>query len=157
MNSAFIKNRLLPILVELGLLAYQYFTQPQNTGTETAGFQPNAVESVGQQAGVIEKAYADQRSKVWVEVQGRISRLLSDDNEGSRHQRFILELDSGHTVMVAHNIDLAERVPLEKNDTITLAGRYEWNNRGGVVHWTHHDPENRRKGGWIKFNGTVYK
>ena len=157
MNSAFIKNRLFPILLVLGLLVYQYFTQPQNTGTETAGFQPSAAETAGQQTGVVEKAYADQRSKVWVEVQGRISRLLSDDNEGSRHQRFILELDSGHTVIVAHNIDLAKRIPLEKNDTITLAGRYEWNNRGGVVHWTHHDPENRRKGGWIKFNGTVYK
>ena len=157
MNSTFIKNRLLPLLVVLGLLGYQYYTQPQNTGSETAGFQPDAAETAGVQSGAVEKAYADQRSKVWVEVQGRISRTLADDKEGSRHQRFILELDSGHTVIVAHNIDLAKRVPLQKNDKIVLAGRYEWNERGGVIHWTHHDPENRRKGGWIKFNGTIYK
>ncbi len=91
MNRAFIKNKLLPLLVVLGLLAYQYYTQHQDTATETAGFQADAVETTGKQAGVIEQAYAEQRSKVWVEVPGRVSRLLSDDNEGSRHQRFILD------------------------------------------------------------------
>ena len=157
MNTAFIKNRLLPILVVIGLLVYQYYTQYQDASTETAGFHPVAVETAGTHTGVIEKAYAEQRSKVWVEVPGRVSRLLADDNDGSRHQRFILTLDSGHTVMVAHNIDLAKRIPVQKNDSIKLKGRYEWNDRGGVVHWTHHDPENRRAGGWIEFNGTVYK
>ena len=157
MNTAFIKNKLLPLLVVLGLLAWQYFTQYQDGGTETAGFQQGAVEMAGEPAGDIEKAFADKRSKVWVEVPGRVSRLLSDDNEGSRHQRFIIELDSGHTVMVAHNIDLAKRIPLQKNDSIKIKGRYEWNDRGGVIHWTHHDPKNNRAGGWIEFNGTVYK
>jgi hypothetical protein len=157
MKATFIKNRLLPILAVLGLLAYQYYTQHQDAGSQTAGFQPRVEESAGTQTGVIEKAYADKRSKVWVEVPGRISRLLSDDNEGSRHQRFILELDSGHTVMVAHNIDLAKRIPVQKNDSIKLKGRYEWNERGGVIHWTHHDPQDRLAGGWIEFNGTVYE
>lgn len=125
MNSTFVKNRLLPLLIVLALLAYQYFTQPQDAGTGTAGFKPGVEETAGTQAGAIEKAFADQRSKVWVEVQGRISHLLSDDHEGDRHQRFILALDSGHTVMVAHNIDLAKRIPLGINDSITVAGRYE--------------------------------
>ena len=157
MKSTFIKNRLLPILAVLGLLGYQYYTQHQDAGTQTAGFQPGVAESTGTQTGVIEKAYADKRSKVWVEVPGRVSRVLADDHEGDRHQRFILALDSGHTVLVAHNIDLAKRVPLEKSDSIRLKGRYEWNERGGVIHWTHHDPQNSRAGGWIEFNGTVYK
>ena len=147
MNSAFIKNRLLPIVAVLVLGAYQYLAPQDDTVTE----------SVDSQAGVVETAYADRRSKVWVEAQGRIARLLADDQEGSAHQRFILELDSGHTVMVAHNIDLAKRVPVRKNDNIRLNGRYEWNDRGGVIHWTHHDPENRRTGGWIEFNGVVYQ
>ena len=72
MNSAFIKNKLLPLLVVIGLLAYQYYSQHQDAGTETAGFQPGVEETAGKQAGAIEKAYADQRSKVWVEVQGRV-------------------------------------------------------------------------------------
>ena len=147
MKFSFIKNRLLLVVVVLGLAAYQYLTPPGNALTEAAG----------KQAGVVEAAYAEQRSKVWVETQGHITRLLADDNDGDRHQRFILALDSGHTVLVAHNIDLAKRVPLRKNDNISLYGRYEWNDRGGVIHWTHHDPESRRKGGWIKFNGAVYR
>ncbi len=157
MNSSFIKNRLLPIVAVLVLGIYQYLAPQDDTVTEPAGTQTGVAETTGAQAGVVETAYADRRSKVWVEVQGHIARLLADDQEGSSHQRFILELDSGHTVMVAHNIDLAKRVPLRKNDNIRLSGRYEWNDRGGVIHWTHHDPENRRKGGWIEFNGTVYK
>lgn len=147
MDSTFIKNRLLPLVAVIVLATYQYLAPPEVAVTEPAATQ----------TGVVETAYAEQRSKVWVEVQGSILRLLADDHEGDRHQRFILELDSGHTVMVAHNIDLAKRVPLRKNDKIRLSGRYEWNDRGGVIHWTHHDPENRRKGGWIEFNGTVYK
>lgn len=35
---------------------------------------------------------------------------MKDDNEGSRHQKFILELSTGQTVLVAHNIDLAPRI-----------------------------------------------
>jgi len=147
MKSSLIKNRLLPLVAILGLAAYQYLTPPVDALTEQAGSQ----------AGVVETAYAEQRSKVWVEAQGHITRLLADDNDGDRHQRFILALDSGHTVLVVHNIDLAKRVPLHKNDNISLYGRYEWNDRGGVIHWTHHDPENRSKGGWIEFNGTVYR
>ena len=147
MNAAFIKNRLLPLVVVLILVVYQYLAPQDDTVTGPAATQ----------TGVVETAYAEQRSRVWVEVQGHIARLLADDHEGSRHQRFIVELDSGHTVMVAHNIDLAERVPLQKNANISLSGRYEWNDRGGVIHWTHHDPENRRAGGWIEFDGTVYK
>ena len=147
MKSSLIKNRLLPLVAVLGLVAYQYLAPPDAAVTESAGIQTGAVET----------AYAEQRSRVWVDAQGRITRLLADDNDGDRHQRFIVTLDSGHTVMVAHNIDLAKRVPLRKNDYIRLHGRYEWNDRGGVIHWTHHDPENRRKGGWIEFNGTVYK
>jgi hypothetical protein len=147
MTSAFIKNSLLPLVVVLVLVAYQYLAPQDGALTGPAATQ----------AGVVETAYAEQRSRVWVEVQGRITRLLADDREGSRHQRFIVELDSGHTVMVAHNIDLAKRIPLQKNANVSLAGRYEWNDRGGVIHWTHHDPENRRTGGWIEFDGTVYK
>jgi hypothetical protein len=83
--------------------------------------------------------------------------VLSDDNQGSRHQRFILKLESGHTVLVAHNIDLADRVPLTRGDVVTLRGRYEWNDRGGVIHWTHHDPEGRGPGGWIRLHDSTWR
>ena len=108
-------------------------------------------------AGLVEQAYAERRSGVWVEVDGRVTRLLADDNEGSRHQRFIIALDSGHTVLVAHNIDLASRVPLQQDSSVRLRGRYEWNDRGGVIHWTHHDPDGSSAGGWVRHGDTVYR
>ena len=107
--------------------------------------------------GSIEALFADQASGVVVETAGVVSRTLSDDNEGSRHQRFIVELPSGHTVLISHNIDLAPRVPLGRGDRVELRGQYEWNDRGGVIHWTHHDPQGRRPGGWIRHDGRDYR
>jgi len=105
----------------------------------------------------VETAWQDQRSGAVLLVAGNVQRVLADDNDGSRHQRFILGLPSGHTVLVAHNIDLAERVPLHEGDAVTLRGQYEWNERGGVIHWTHHDPNGRRDGGWIEHRGRRYR
>jgi hypothetical protein len=59
--------------------------------------------------------------------------------------------------MVAHNIDLARRIPARAGDTLSLRGRYEWNERGGVIHWTHHDPQGREQGGWIRSDGILYE
>ena len=44
------------------------------------------------------------------EGSGIVERVLRDDNDGSRHQRFILRIESGHTLLVSHNIDLASRL-----------------------------------------------
>jgi len=102
-------------------------------------------------------SFTQQRSKVWMEVDMEVTRLLPDDNEGSRHQKFIAESRSSHSVLVSHNIDLADRVPVSRGDIITLRGRYEWTDRGGVLHWTHHDPSGKKEGGWIKLDGQTYR
>ncbi|HCJ6793132.1 DUF3465 domain-containing protein, partial [Acinetobacter baumannii] len=26
-----------------------------------------------------------------------------------------------------------------------------------VLHWTHHDPQNRHENGWLKHNGRIYQ
>lgn len=107
---------------------------------------------------LVESLFQNQRSDVMVEAEGRVQRLLSDDNNGSRHQRIIVELSSGHTVMIAHNIDLAPRVDdLREGDCLRFKGEYEWNQQGGVVHWTHHDPSRRHEGGWLEHNGKRYE
>jgi hypothetical protein len=93
-----------------------------------------------------------------VQGSGMVLRVLPDDNQGSRHQRFILELSSGRTVLVAHNIDLAPRIPaLEGGDTVSFYGEFETNDRGGVIHWTHHDPQGRHPGGWLEHKGQRYQ
>lgn len=105
----------------------------------------------------VDELFAARRSDVVVELEGEVSRVLADDLEGSRHQRFIVELASGHTVLVAHNIDLAPRVPVNRRDRVGVRGEYEWNERGGVLHWTHHDPQGRRPGGWVRHGGREYR
>ncbi len=131
------------------LLALQWFQGRQ---------QPSALDQAPSADGVeiLRDAFASHQSKIWVETEGVVSRLLPDDNKGSRHQRFILKVGPTLTVLVAHNIDLARRVPLRKGDAIRIRGRYEWNPRGGVLHWTHHDPRGRIKGGWIELKGKRY-
>ncbi|MEM6708802.1 MAG: DUF3465 domain-containing protein [Pseudomonadota bacterium] len=106
----------------------------------------------------VAQAFADGASDRILEDGGRIVAVLSDDNEGSRHQRFIVEVQPGLTVLVAHNIDLAPRVArLQRGDRVTFKGEYEWTEKGGVVHWTHHDPKQWREGGWIEHEGNRYE
>jgi len=105
----------------------------------------------------VETAHQQRLSGITVEVTGLVERLLPDDHEGSRHQRFTLRLFSGHTVLIAHNIDLAPRVPISPDDLVTVRGEYGYNEKGGVIHWTHRDPENKRPGGWIRFHDHEYR
>jgi hypothetical protein len=104
------------------------------------------------------RAFEQHTSHVQVEGEGVIRRVLSDDNNGSRHQRFIVALSSGQTILIAHNIDLAPRVVgLREGDIVSFSGEYEWNAEGGVIHWTHRDSSKRHPPGWIRHNGEVYQ
>jgi hypothetical protein len=126
-----------------------------DAGSATA---PVAPESAGESRDAIAAAYANQQSGVAVEGTGTVAKLLGDDSFGDRHQRFILRLPSGQTVLVAHNIDLAPRVDsLAVGDTIAFRGEYEWNDKGGVIHWTHRDPQGHHAGGWLKHRGRTYE
>ncbi|CAN5366184.1 DUF3465 domain-containing protein [soil metagenome] len=116
-------------------------------------FRHQPVESAS-----VERAIQQRQSDVQVEGEGVVTRLLSDDKEGSRHQRIILRLSSGQTVLVQHNIDLAPRIAkLKEGDTVSFFGEYIWNEQGGIIHWTHHDPAGRHVGGWLKHNGRTYQ
>jgi hypothetical protein len=104
-----------------------------------------------------EHAFRDHRSGLMVTAEGVVDRILSDDTQGSHHQRFILRLASGQTLLVTHNVDLAPRVPgLVVGSPVTLHGQYEWNDKGGLVHWTHKDPKGTHEPGWIEFAGKRY-
>jgi len=106
----------------------------------------------------VQDAYTQKQSNVQLEMTGFISKLLPDDDEGTRHQKFIVKTASGLTVLVAHNIDLAPRIStLQKGKSITLYGEYEWSQRGGILHWTHHDPNGRHPDGWIDYQGRRYQ
>ncbi|HWB59910.1 MAG TPA: DUF3465 domain-containing protein [Chthoniobacteraceae bacterium] len=103
-------------------------------------------------------AIRDHASDVQVEGSGRVEKVLPDDTEGEKHQKFILRLESGDTLLFAHNIDIAPRVDgLKEGDEIFFKGYYVWNDKGGIVHWTHHDPEGKHAAGYLKLDGRVYQ
>ncbi|MDZ7644278.1 MAG: DUF3465 domain-containing protein [Woeseiaceae bacterium] len=101
--------------------------------------------------------YGKDHSGAWIEATGVVRRLLSDDGNGERHQRLILDMRNGQTLLIAHNIDIAERVPLGLGDRIRFRGIYEWNDLGGLVHWTHDDPLGAEDGGYIRYRTRVYR
>ncbi|MDO9164430.1 MAG: DUF3465 domain-containing protein [Methylococcaceae bacterium] len=107
---------------------------------------------------LLAEAYKTQRSDFQVQGTASIVKLLADDNNGSRHQRFLVRLNSGQTLLIAHNTSLAARIDdLKEGDSVEFYGEYEWNNKGGVIHWTHRDPKGHHVSGWIKHSGRIYQ
>ena len=91
----------LPVVIVLFLVltGVQYLKKQQiGTPTETG----SSTE--------IEQAYNDRLEDVQVKGGGRVVKLLPDDLDGSKHQKFIVAVNSNLTVLISHNIDLAPRV-----------------------------------------------
>lgn len=142
------------IALALGYLGTTYF------GKKDPANQPNhaSVGTVSTPSNSPTNSTDDFTDNSVVEGKGTVVKILKDDNNGSRHQRFILRLDSGRTVLVAHNIDLAPRIEvINEDDTIIFKGEFVNNDKGGVIHWTHHDPQGRHEDGWLKRNGMIYQ
>jgi hypothetical protein len=143
------KRLFIAVLIAMGVYGYI-----QNNPDVISTFAGESIQSDNSVA----DAYQNQVSDIQVSGSGNVSSILSDDNKGSRHQRFILRLSSGQTLLVAHNIDLAPKInTLQIGDEVQFFGEYEWNSKGGVIHWTHHDPDGRHIGGWLKHNGRKYE
>ena len=108
--------------------------------------------------GADRSVFSQSASGTQMRVQGRVERLLADDNAGSRHQRFIIRVDAAITLLIAHNIDLAPRLEgLAAGDAVEVYGEYEWNDRGGLLHWTHRDPGGKHLAGYIEWRGRRYQ
>lgn len=120
-------------------------------------YRNSQAEVMGSKA--LAEAFKDQRSDVMIDnVSGTVEAVLPDDNEGSRHQRFIIRVSRNQTVLVVHNIDMAARISgLMKGDRVNVKGEYEWNDRGGLIHWTHKDPRSSHEDGWIEYNRVRYE
>lgn len=145
------RNNALILLLLVGV-AVGWLTRPDGDDAS-----PPPREAGVERGASVAKAFAERRSDVWVEDEGRVQAILRDDLDGSRHQRFILRLTGGNTLLVSHNIDLAPRVPVAVGDHVSIRGEYVWNDKGGLVHWTHHDPKGRLPGGWISHEGREYR
>ncbi|WP_025565063.1 DUF3465 domain-containing protein [Psychromonas sp. SP041] len=148
------------IVIGIVIACYQWSFNNSNVSASVKGLKVvtdnNVTASSTNESA--ETAYQNRRSDVQVNGAGTVIKLLNDDNKGSRHQKFILRLGSGQTILIAHNIDLAPRInSISQGDQVEFYGEYEWNDRGGVVHWTHSDPNGYHVGGWLKHQGRTYQ
>jgi len=143
------------IALALGYLGTTYFGKNNLTNQQNRSSAGNTSTNSNSPAAIQTENFTNNSE---VEGKGTVVKILNDDNNGSRHQRFILRLDSGQTVLVAHNIDLAPRIEMiNEDDTIVFKGVYISNNKGGVIHWTHRDPQGQHENGWLKRNGKIYQ
>ena len=150
------RNQMRKILIIIVIISAGY------AGLKQYGF---SLSSPSEKTGSEPIRYAESSDSFGVndsqqQIQGKgiVIKLLPDDNDGSRHQKFIIKLGSGQKLLVAHNIDLAPRVSgIQVGDSIGFHGQYEWNSKGGVVHWTHHDPQGRHAAGWLEHENQIYQ
>jgi Protein of unknown function (DUF3465) len=158
-NNAAGRGNKLAVIVVAAIAAYAWYGQRHaRLADAPSPMAPTFGASASPGDSALSQAFDNQTSNVQVHGQGRVTKILPDDTEGSPHQRFIVRLSSGQTIMIAYNNDLASRIAaLGEGDAIEFSGEYEWNPKGGVVHWTHRDPGGRHPAGWIKHNGHLYQ
>lgn len=128
-----------------------------NNSQEAQSSSDSAALSLPNNAAIVQ-AFERKQSDIFVEGHGTVKKLLADDNKGARHQKFLVAISDKQTLLFAHNIDLAPRIEgIAVGDTVSFRGEYVYNPKGGVMHWTHHDPKGDIQGGWIKHNGKIYE
>ena len=153
------------LLIALGVAVAWYewqhrdqlgFLEPQ----PVASAPSTAPDSASNDNARVAALFAAHRSGEVVEITGRVVKLLEDDDEGDRHQRFLLQVgEQPLLVLVAHNIDIGQRVPVTEGDPLRLRGEYEWSEKGGVLHWTHRNPARnpQHESGFIELGGKRYE
>ena len=135
--------------------------QPQSTVEVKSQIQTLNLQSLSsglasEDNAALKQAFAKKQSHVWLEGNGVVKKLLPDDTKGAKHQRFLVTIAREQTLLFAHNIDLAQRAEVNVGDQVQFRGEYIYNPEGGIMHWTHHDPQGRQ-GGWIRVNGQTYE
>jgi Protein of unknown function (DUF3465) len=106
----------------------------------------------------VERAFNEHRSGIEVTADGLVTRLLADDTGPSgTHQRFIVQVKgSAQTLLIDNNVDIGKRVPVANGDEVIVHGEYVWNDQGGLIHFTHHDPAHTHEDGWVEVKGIRY-
>ena len=148
---------LLGVIYGLALLRHGAFDRAA-VPTESAAAADAQLAAQDCDGSALATAYRNHESRVEVCGRGIVAKVLRDDTQGTRHQRFIVRLPTGQTALIAYNYDLAPRIEgLRAGAPVEFTGEYEWNPQGGIVHWTHRDPEGRHPPGWIRYGDRQYQ
>lgn len=151
-NCAMLKNLAYSLLLTLALCACEKpVPHPEVSRNIELTQQANSANAS------VERAFAEKQSDVQVSGKGIVVKLLADDKKGSQHQKFLVKINTQQTLLFAHNIDLAARVPVQVGDEISFSGEYVYNPKGGVVHWTHRDPRGQHVAGWLLVHSQKYQ
>lgn len=139
------------------------------SSTSRAGFDSSYGQNGGWNPGQASQGQVPEGQRAIVEAQERgqglsfvevrdvvIVRVLPDDNQGSRHQKWIVQLANGRTVLAVYNMDICDRIPLVVGSTVSMGGQYIWDRNGGLIHWLHEDPRHNRPDGYVDLNGARY-
>jgi len=98
------------------------------------------------------------KNQTQVEGMGEVVLVLTHDPTDSRRQKFVARLDSGKTLLIVHDTEVAPRVEnLQLGDTIAFCGEYTVGQSGEALIRTHRDPSGRHAAGWLKHQGKVYQ
>ncbi|HET9846955.1 MAG TPA: DUF3465 domain-containing protein [Candidatus Dormibacteraeota bacterium] len=123
-----------------------------------AASSPPAVASRTPDDAAVVADFQGHRSNVEVTADGTIIRLLPDRSSSTgMHEQFIIRLSAQDlTIEVEHNFSIAPRVPAQVGDHVIVHGEYIWNSKGGLIHFTHHDPQGTHEGGYVVDQGKTY-
>lgn len=163
-----VKRILLFILITLtGLSSYSFevygHRDPRQQPIQNPGSQPQPghgfkrKENIPQDDLEFVRAVNDRRNLNYIEGSNvTVIKVLPDDNSGLTHQKWMVQLSSGETMMAVYNTDMCERVPLKVGDTLAMGGQFIWTRDGGLLHWLHHDPRGSRPDGFVELNDKFY-
>ena len=104
----------------------------------------------------VQDAYRYHQTGMMAEVTGTVARILVDDKDDPRNQKFIIRMTNGQSLLVLHDQVSGDRVPVKVNDTVLVRGEYQWTETGGTLRFTQRDYSPRRMHGWIEHQGQRY-
>ncbi|MBX9693137.1 MAG: DUF3465 domain-containing protein [Cyanobacteria bacterium] len=140
---------------EVRALSYE-----EEPGYEAAFGQPNGLADPHERLRATQQTIIDAQSRqlrrVEVVTSAQVWRLLPTDNNGLRHQKFLIRLNNGTTVLVANDLTMGQMVPVQPGDVVEIKGEYIWTKRGGVLHWTHRS-DSAHPSGWIRLGDQTYQ
>lgn len=105
-------------------------------------------------------AFLSGTSRVEVSAGGTVTRTLGTRvGRSGTHEGFLVRMDGPRplVVRVEDNVDLTGPIPVRVGEHVVVHGEYEYYPRGGVIHWTHHDPAGRHENGYVEIGGKRYQ